>query len=418
MAINHSASRQEEQYWSVRRLFRYSQLATLTLGASVLTLLCFQTTGIAALMEDDLPQAAALAPVDPRVELALARFLLEQQQGLATRQSVRSALAAAPAAPLALEPVLLAGVAAANRGEARRAEPLLIEARRRNPRFALVRAYLLDLYMKSGRFSEAAVELAALIRLVPDGGGDLFVPQLAYLAHIPGAASHLGRALKTDPNVRQALLAHLARNRTDPDLVVELADKTKATGEEAAHEGWQLPLVNRMVDTGEVERAYRLWLGFNGEKPGSWRTLVYDGSFPSSLRPGPFGWQLFQGGAGVAEPGTDRGLDVSYYGREPSELARQLLVLPPGQYRLSVALTGKGSRRRSALAWRVNCMQGGSELMNLPLRDVSFGTRQLASDLIVPPGCKGQWLVLVGQPPEFSRSEAVTFRGIDVRRLS
>ncbi|MDP8913647.1 MAG: tetratricopeptide repeat protein, partial [Pseudomonadota bacterium] len=340
------------------------------------------------------------------------------QQGLATRQSLRSALAAAPAAPLALEPMLLAGAAAANRGDARRAEPLLIEARRRNPRSPLVRAYLLDLYVKSGRFSEAAVELAALIRLVPNGAGDLFVPQLAYLAQSPGAASHVGRALKADPDVRQALLAHLVQNGTNPDLVVQIADKTKGTGHKGAPEGWQMPLVDRLVDAGQVDRAYRLWLGFNGEKPGSWRTLVRDGSFPRSLRPGPFGWQLSQGGAGVAELGTDQGLDVSYYRREGSELARQLLVLTPGQYRLSVTLTGNGPIRKSALAWRVKCMQGRSELMNLPLGDVSSATKQLASDFVVPAGCKGQWLALIGKPPEFSSTESVRFRAVDIRRLS
>ena len=417
MVIHHSASQAEVQHRSMRRLFRYSQLTILTFGASILTMLCFQTTGVAALMKDDLPLAAALAPADPRVELALASSLLKQQQGLATPQSLRSALAAAPVAPLALEPVLLAGAAAANEGEAKRAEPLLIEARRRNPRSALVRAYLLDLYANSGRFSEAAVELAALIRLVPDGAGDLFVPQLGYLALIPDAARHLRHALKTDPDARQALLAHLVRNGTEPDLVVQIADKTRGQEHGGAQEGWQMLLVDRLVDAGQVDRAYRFWLGFIGERPGSWRTLVHDGSFPRSLRPGPFGWQLFQGGAGVAEPGTGPGLDVGYYGREASELARQLLVLAPGQYRLSITFTGNGSPRKSALAWQVKCMQGGSELTNLPLGELSSSTKRLTSDLIVPPGCKGQWLSLTGQPPEFARTETVTFRAVDIRRL-
>jgi hypothetical protein len=92
-------------------------------------------------------------------------------------------------------------------------------------------------------------------------------------------------------------------------------------------------------------------------------------------------------------------------------------VLTPGQYRLSVTLAGGGPIRKSALAWRVKCIQGGSELTSLPLGDVSSATKQLASELVVPPGCKGQWLALTGQPPEFLRAETVTFRAVEIRRL-
>jgi tetratricopeptide (TPR) repeat protein len=418
MATGYLASRDDAQYWSVTRLIRYCRFAALTILASILILLCFRTTGVSALLEEDLSQAEALAPSDPRVKLALARSVLEQQQGLVSGRSLRLALAAASSEPLALESVLLAGAAASDDGDLGRAERLLIEARRRNPRSPLVRTYLLDLYAKRGRLSESALELAALIRLVPDASGGLFVQQLGYFARIPDAAAHLKQALRTDPNVRQSVLLHLVQNGTEPDLIVQIADRSKGSNQKGALEAWQMPLVDRLVDASDVDTAHQLWLVFNGQKAGSSQPLVNNGTFARPLRPLPFGWRFHESGAGVTEIRANKSLDVVYYGREAGELARQLLVLSPGRYRLNITLSGNGSSDVSAMAWRVSCSQSGSELAALPLGEVSSGTKQIASEFTVPSGCKGQWLSLVGKPPEFSRTETVSFRSVDIRPFS
>lgn len=401
----------------MRRLFRCSQLTIVTLGACLLTALCLQTTGIAALMKSDLPRAAALAPSDPRVELDLARSLFVQQQGLTSATSLRLALAAAPAAPFSLEPVLLSGAAAAMSGEADRAEALLVEARRRDPRSALVRAHLLDLYARTGRISEAAVELVALSRLVPEAAGELFVPQLSYLAQVAGSPDQLAPGLKAAPEVRGALLAHLVQQGAIPDLVLKIAQNSKTAETDAADKAWQRPLVERLVKAGAVEDAYRLWHRFHFSDRSAQQSLLRDGSFRKPLQPAPFGWQLTQGSQGVAEPAEGQGLEISYYGRQSVELARQLLVLAPGTYRFSVALSGAPQPRSGAISWRLACL-GGSELLNLPLSDAAIRSNRFASDLVVPPGCRGQWLVLRAEPPHLARPESFKISGLAIRRIA
>ncbi|MDP9412565.1 MAG: hypothetical protein M3Q08_00355 [Pseudomonadota bacterium] len=399
--------------WTKRR-FHLVLLATASL---LLALLVVRTTGLAAVLEHDFARAAALAPQDTRVELASASLLFHLGEGQPTPNSLSFALRAARDAPLALEPALISGAAAAAAGQAPRAEALLLEARRRDPRSPLVRAQLLQHYATAGRVAEAATELAVLARLVPAAAGELFIPQLAFYADDVANRDAYARVLAAHPQVRQALLQHLIAIGEDPDLVIELAARSGQSTPREKDEAWQMPLVQRLVDRGEVQRAYRLWLRFTGSGAGSGK-LLHDGSFRAPPRPGPFGWQLSDQGGGVAERGNRPGLAVSYYGREPAELARQLIILPPGRYRLASKLSGNVPAGRSALSWRLSCLDGGGELLNHPLGEVTSRTSQLAADFIVPSGCTGQWLVLAGNPPEFSKTENIWVHEVQIRRVS
>ena len=67
----------------------------------------------------------------------------------------------------------------------------------------------------------------------------------------------------------------------------------------------------------------------------------------------PFGWELASGSAGVAEPTGDGSLHVLFYGRDNLALARQLLLLKPGRYRLSMRVNGAEPSAES-LSWAVS----------------------------------------------------------------
>ncbi len=401
----------------MQRTTRRSHLVLLSVASLLLALLVVRTTGLAVVLERDFARAAALAPQDTRVELASALLLFHLGEGRPTPNSLSFALRAAPAAPLALEPALISGAAAAAAGQARRAEALLLEARRRDPRSPLVRAQLLQQYAAAGRVAEAATELAVLARLVPAAAGELFIPQLAFYADDVANRAAYARVLAAHPQVRQALLQHLVAIGEDPDLVIELGVRSRQGTASEEDEAWQMPLVRRLIEAGEVQRAYRLWLRFTGSGAGTGE-LLHDGAFNQLPRPGPFGWQLSNQGGGVAELGNRPGLVVSYYGREPAELARQLVLLPPGRYRLISKVSGNVPAGTSALSWRLACLRGGGELLNRPLGEVTARTRELTADFAVPSGCTGQSLVLVGNPPEFSKTENVRVHEVQIRRVS
>src|SRR5438270_52346 len=104
-------------------------------------------------------------------------------------------------------------------------------------------------------------------------------------------------------------------------------------------------------------------------------------------RPPPFNWVLTSSAVGVAERQPGGRLHVVFYGQEDGFLASQLLVLPPGSYRLSMGLLGDTSHPR-ALSWSVWCDRAAEPLASVTL-DVA-AARGLRFQ--VPGGCPAQWL--------------------------
>ena len=394
-----------------------SRIAALSVTSLLLAVLIVRTTGVAAAMEQDVTRAATVVPYDTRVRLATALMLFYQHRGTASREGLSMASRVAPDAPLALEPVLISGAAAAAAGENSRAEALLLEARLRDPRSALVRVHLLQLYAVSGRVAEASEELAVLARLLPSAAGELFIPQLAFYADDVAHRDAYSRVLAAHPQVREALLLHLIGIGEDADLVMQLARKSQPAMKRPEDDAWRMPLVERLIEAGELERSRRLWLQFTGPARGGRHELVYDGSFKNALRPGPFAWQLPESGGGVAELGDTSGLYVKYYGRESIELARQTVVLSPGRYRLQVKVSGNVPAGVSSLSWRLRCLKSNVELLHLPLDRVTSASRQINAQFVVPTGCRGQSLALIGAPPEFSKTENVAIHEIRAARI-
>ena len=108
-----------------------------------------------------------------------------------------------------------------------------------------------------------------------------------------------------------------------------------------------------------MARALRLWREFAGLPAGPDHKAVHDGRFQGLPGAAPFNWSINSGSAGVAERIPAPALQVEFYGRETIELARQLMVLRPGRYRLEFRAEGNAKGDDSRLAWRIFC-QGGT----------------------------------------------------------
>jgi hypothetical protein len=112
-----------------------------------------------------------------------------------------------------------------------------------------------------------------------------------------------------------------------------------------------------------------------------------------------------------------KSLEVEYYGRADSELASQLLALPPGSYRLSFHAEGdlKGPAHR--IIWRVQCLDGKTTPLSLPLANITYAGRNIATAFTVPASCPGQWLKLIGEPTEFPKNESVSIRNLKIQKM-
>lgn len=359
-----------------------------------------------------LRSAAALAPSDSPLrglrswfpghpsmiaDRAMAAVGLAAREGRAVPPEVRRDLAElARKEPLRPEPFLVAGASAQLAGDGARSEKLFLAARDRNPRSAAARFVLADRLVRTGRIEAGLVEMAVLARLQPKIAQP-FVPAIAAYARTPGAVERLRRFLADAPEMRDPVLLTLARDPANAPLVVSLAP---APVTEPPFPEWQTTLLGTLVTAGKVGEAERIWARLSGfdRKP----LLVNPQFSPQSLPP-PFAWTIGSGSAGVAEIRQSGGLDLIYYGREPFDLARQLLVLKPGSYRLTSRV--QGADAGDLITWKITCLD------NRPLVQARLGQ---TGTFAVPKNCVGQNLILAAVPADSPRTLQATVTAVAI----
>lgn len=295
-------------------------------------------------------------------------------------------------APFAPEPYLLHGAIALRGSDYARAEDLLLQARKREPRSAAARYLLADLYLRSGRPEAGLSEMVILTRLMPAASAQL-VPALAQFAATPGALERLRSLLRTYPDLKPRLLFELASDRRNADLILALA----ASGVvEHPDLDWKQRLLSRLVEDGAYAKAYTTWATFAGipnRPPG-----LFNPEFRPSDAPKPFNWDLARGAGGVVE-GRDGSLHVLYFGRDDLVIARQTLALRPGTYRLSMQVSGT-LPDSSKITWVAACVGGDTPLLELPLAKQA-GSNLVSGPFTVPgQRCEAQQLELRAQGAE------------------
>lgn len=306
--------------------------------------------------------------------------------------------------PLSAQPFLVQGAIATRDGDFDRAEQLLAIARQRAPRSPAARYLMGDLYLRSNRPVDAMAEMAVLNRLLPAGSQQL-APSLAAYAKVPGSLPQIRAILASYPEIEEPLLATMSSDVANTDAILRLASSPKPEGPAP---GWQRLLLSNLVAAGEYRKAYSTWsrLSGNPERPG-----LYNPQFDASNAPPPFNWRLAEGAGAVVEPNSG-GLQVVYYGRDHLALAEQVMLLPAGRYRLGVNVSGSFPQG-SGVAWRVNCLPNGPELMNLPLA----GLGPLSGGFTVPTGCAAQSISLTGEMLEVPGASEFRVSGLKLSKI-
>lgn len=316
----------------------------------------------------------------------------------------------ARAAPLYAEPYLIEGALAQRAGDYERAERLLRQARKRQPRSAAARYLLGDLYLRSGEAVPGLAEISALARLVP-GGASILVPALAEFVQTGGSVAQVRSILSAYPELESALLSKLAEDPKNTDLIFALV-QPRSGGDVPE---WQRKLITNLVNAGDFERAYSVWAELSGVQEGSSQGL-FNPTFRRSGYPPPFNWEFASTGGGVAEP-TNDGLHVLYFGRDDVVLARQLLLLPSGRYTLAGEVTGELASG-SSIAWTVTCAPAKQRLLDLALGKRAQDNTVVAGHFLIPrEGCPAQWLELTGRGGEFPKPADFRVRRVQLAKV-
>jgi hypothetical protein len=135
---------------------------------------------------------------------------------------------------------------------------------------------------------------------------------------------------------------------------------------------------------------------------------IYDGTFKGLPGGGPFNWKLVDDAGVLSEiataPDGRSALHVVFPTWKSIELAEQLLVLPPGPYRLSGRVLLNVAGPREELVWRLTCVDSdGAPLVEVRQVAVGEGWHDFGMGFIVPElRCGSQRLQLSGVAQEDS----------------
>lgn len=239
---------------------------------------------------------------------------------------------------------------------------------------------------------------------------DLYLMLLPALAQPRARAAFVGR-LKDQPPWRADFFA--AMSEIDPakasamtGVLTDLAaTATPPTRLEAA------PYLRLMVGKGDYDAAHALWAALFAGPRGDGRILP-DGDFARAdlrmLKPeemSPFDWQLGMPGAGVAsieqssDPARGLALYAQYNGSAGADLARTLLLLRPGAYRLSALMRSDTADAPDSLVWSISCHGSKDDLGVTRGEKTPGGWTPIAADFVVPASdCAAQDLRLRGLP--------------------
>jgi hypothetical protein len=374
-------------------------MARIVVVGIVAVLLGFQVIRTAAVAdrEEQGELASTLWPSHPsvltdRALLSIATAAAAGKQVPATtRADVRRVAAKAPLSP---DPFLVEGAIAETEGRSGAAEQLLVAARSRDPRSRGTRFLLAERYFRTGRVTDALVEMQALVGL-QSRGLEVFIPALVGYARTPGAVPALRAYFVRFPRLEADVLSLLARDPANADLVLSLATVRKPVPD------WRGNLVSALAASGQYAKAYAIWQRLSGvnSSPG-----LFNPGFAELAAPPPFNWQFNQTPEGVAEPDGKGGLSVLYYGRAKTVFGSQLLLLAPGSYRLATQADG-ASGEPGAIHWALRCANTDKVLADMPLHQSAT-----AADFTVPAECPAQWLELVGIAADMPQTSELTIR--------
>ena len=380
-------------------------LAVLVLGVQVV-----RTAAVDAFAESKPANAARFWSHYPAAELSLAMTDIARatRERRALPASVFAMIADAGAKePLAPEPYLVRGIEAQLAGDAATAQRAFEAAQWRDPRSLPAAYFLADRYFRSGDVGHGLEQIAALARL-SSTGPEAVGPYLAAYAKDPRTWPALRSMFRKDPRLGDMTLLTLASNIATVPAALALADPRR----KLVAAPWLVPLLNTLTSAGEYRQARAIWEKATGGGNAAGQ-LLYDAAFKDRASPPPFNWALTSSTVGIAERQPGGRLHVVFYGQEDGFLASQMVLLPPGAYRLTMQLLGDPARAR-VLSWSVWCDKAAEPVASATLDAVAArGLR-----FVVPAGCAAQWLRLGGASADMPQQSDVTIAGLKLEKAA
>lgn len=308
---------------------------------------------------------------------------------------------AAVKSPLSPEPYLVRGVKEQTVGHVEAAKRAFLAAQWRDPRSMPAAYFLANYYFRVGQPLEGLRQTATLARLSPNGTASV-TPFVAAYAQDRSNWPQIRALFRSQAGLEGGVLAALAQDPRNADAVLALAD----AGHRSPDSQWIHVLLSTLVASGDYVRAHSIWESVGGAQPNG--NLVFDSTFSDATPPPPFNWSFASSTVGLGERQPGQRLHVIFYGNQDGVLASELLLLPPGGYRLQMQLGAEA--HPELLHWSIRCDKSPDPVSSVRIDQAARGGWSFQ----VPAGCPAQWLELSGRSGDISQQAEATITGFNL----
>lgn len=370
---------------------------------------------------DDKPELAMLWMGDSSDAVAqLARYRFQNRDPGGAARLAKKAMQLSPLNARAITTYGLAMDAQRQPAVASRAMTL---AGQRGWRDLITQIWLFRRDLLVADFTDAFDHADALMRRVPSPPVPV-LRLLSVVARNPNAIAPLADRLAANPGWRRWFFIYLDAYEKPPatELTGQLLTRLQHSAAPPTDEEVGLYLAGLAVQ-GKFADAEAAWRQLT---PGARAGYVHNGDFELPARTTPFDWFLRSGVGWTASidasPDASHGhaLRIDYDGTSTTIPLRQLVVLPPGAYRLTGRMLDAGDGGAEGFVWRVICVGAPDPLAKAPAPPGAAGQwHAFSADFAVPAsGCPAQLLDLAADRGELQKDITLWYDDLAIVPIS
>jgi hypothetical protein len=376
--------------------FPMSIRGPLTLVALVLGFASL-THSVATVIEKADPRTAyALAPYDGRIAAAYGwkMFSVEPDAGGGGSQQTELATQALLKDPTAVEAISVLGLQAQLRADTELADAVFGYSVSLSRRELPPQIWAIENAVERGDIAMALENYDVAMR-TSQRARDLLFPILASALTQPAIRSVLIDKLADRPDWGSRFISYVpGRDEADPRAVTAFFREGASRGL-SIDEAERARGVQALVSRGFIEEA---WSYYRTLRPRARRDRSRDPDFTHvGIAPTPFDWTVGDAkgvSAAMVKDGDGGLFDFSVPPATRATVLNQLLLLPPGRYRLEGRSSGTDQPEKSRPYWALTC-RSGRELGRVDLPSANGDEKPFSGEFIVPSSCPVQELSLV-----------------------
>ena len=275
--------------------------------------------------------------------------------------------------------------------------------------------------------NDVGATTAALIRLavLNRDPGPIWAA-IATISADPAARTEIKAEIARGAAWRDVYLTALSASAVDRAVVFEMLE---SAGKHAPVTNVAPPpgtpddrraFITQMIAQHDYERAYLAWVQWLPAASQNAVGRVFDGDFKGLAALPPFTWELADGTGGSTVIDPAAGLSVDYSGSDGAVLAKQMVLLAPGQYRLvTQAKFQPVSNENGAapLTWTLACAADDTALNVLAVPLDGSAKRVAGMPFRVATGCDAQILSLKVNSADFAKRLSGAVRSVTIEAV-